>query len=466
MKWRADNPYVTGIALILAVPFIWLYAFTATLTPDHALRLLISDIRQRDAETEVYLLRSRSHIDNDFDPLATAQKNMKKTMLAFNVHLIELNTEEEKQARIVHQLYELYDNKLERFKTLHAKLSNSLRFLPKLGKKLREAFDKDKPAGVHDTMPLVDTILTSTFSFRLFGDDSMLVNLHDKVESLKKLIYQQENSSHNELLHSFIRHAEMFLLFREKEAEIVEFILDNQLENELAVLEQKMRERHVMEDELAQKIRYFLIGYSALLFFIILLFIVNRRHLLKSVLTHQMLSEEDQLTGLSNRRHFIKKLNYALHSVIQNQSHGALIFIDLDGFKAVNDNLGHNEGDTVLKIISERLKQQSTANKTAGIEHFVARLGGDEFVILLAGLPKDNIQVILHKVTEQTLQICSQSLGEKYNQFSITASLGVVTFPDQSMDVTDLLHFADLAMYQSKKQGKNCCNFYNTDIYV
>lgn len=466
MKWRTDNPYITGIALILAVPFIWLYAFTATQNPDYELRILISDIRQRDAETAVYLLRSRSHIDNDFDQLATAQKNMKKTMLAFNSYLIELNEAEKKQAIIVHQLYELYDNKLERFKTLHAKLSNSLRFLPKLATKLRAALNKDKLAGNHDTIQLVDSILTSTFSFRLFGDDSMLASLYNKVEALKALIYQQEHSTHNDLLYSFVSHAEMFLLFRQQEALVVKFILNNQLENELSMLEQKMRDRHVMEDEFAQKIRYFLIGYSTLLFFIILLFIINRRHLLKSVLTHQMLSEEDQLTGLSNRRHFIKKLNYALQAVKEEKSHGALIFIDLDGFKAVNDNLGHNEGDVVLKSISKRLKQQSSANQERGINHFVARLGGDEFVILLAGLPKDNIQQELHKVTEQTLQLCSQSLGEKYNIFSITASLGVVTFPEQSMDVTDLLHFADLAMYQSKKQGKNCCNFYNTDIYV
>lgn len=461
MKRRLDNIYISIVVIILAIPFIWMYVFISTLNSEHEMRILMTEVRQRDAEIAVYLLRSRSHIDNDFDQLGQAQKNMAKTMSAFSDKFIELNDIENEQANKVYQLYEDCIAKLERFKSLHAKLSNSLRFLPKLGKKIRETFEQDKSTHNHEIVELEESILISTFSLRLFDDKSLLMKVNERIELLKNLISQEENKTNSMLLTSFIHHAEMFLLFRKKEEQVVKLILANQFEKELSTLEHQMRQRHVTEDKLAKNTRYYLIGYSTFLFCIILLFILNRHRLLKRVISHQMLSEKDELTGLSNRRHFIHTINNAIQTAIQEQHYGAIIFIDLDGFKEVNDDLGHNAGDEVLKKISRRLKEQSCSIAGNDVKQFVARLGGDEFVILLEGLNKNDIAEALSKVTEKTLQSCSKSLGKKFNKFSLTASIGVVTFPDQSIDVTDLLHFADLAMYKSKKQGKNCCSFHN-----
>lgn len=461
MKRRLDNFYISIVVIILAIPFIWMYAFISTLNSDHEMRILMTEVRQKDAEIAVYLLRSRSHIDNDFDQLGQAQKNMAKTMSAFNDKFIELIDIENEQARKIYKSYEESISKLERFKTLHAKLSNSLRFLPKLGKKLRETFEQDKSAHNHEIVELEEKILISTFSLRLFDDESLLNKINSSVESLKSIKLQEIDKAKSMLLTSFIHHAEMFILFRKKEEQVVKSILANSFESELSTLEQQMRRRHITEDKLATKTRYYLIGYSAFLFCIILLFILNRQRLLERVTTHQMLSEKDELTGLSNRRHFIHKIKNAIQTAVQGQCYGAIIFIDLDGFKEVNDGLGHNEGDEVLKKISHRLKNQSRLSANINVKQFVARLGGDEFVILLEGVNKESVKEALNTVTEKTLDNCSRSLGEKYNKFSITASIGVVTFPDQSIDVTDLLHFADLAMYKSKKQGKNCCNFHN-----
>jgi diguanylate cyclase (GGDEF)-like protein len=252
----------------------------------------------------------------------------------------------------------------------------------------------------------------------------------------------------------------MFLQFRQKEAELVQSIFKNEFSHQLATLEQQMSKRHDLEDEEYRRTRFYLIGYSVFLFLVILLFVLNRHRLLKIVSTHQMLSEKDQLTGLNNRRHFIQEFERVLSSPWKNELCSAIIFIDLDGFKAINDNLGHNAGDKVLQRISKRLRNQSCSNQEDGINNFIARLGGDEFVILLDNISKNNRSETLNKVVEQTLLLCSQDLGTKYKQFPLTASLGVVTFSDQSKSIADLLHFADLAMYQSKKEGKNCCNFY------
>lgn len=460
MKWLIGNVYITALVVLLAVPFIGWYIFAAMIDPDsgNEMSILISQVKQRDAEIAVYLLRSRSHIDNDFDKLAKAQKNMEEAMVAFKVQLTELNTAENKQATIVYFLYEDCREKLERFKTLHAKLSNSLRFLPKLNKKLRAASNQTKAD--QEILGLAEGILISTFSLRLFGDDAMLEQEYTQIELLKKLKSFEQNNSLTELLNPFIHHTEMFIQFRQKEAQIVQLIFENKFSIELASLEQQMRKRHAIEYEEYTTTRYYLIGYSVLLFLVILLFILNRHRLLKKVSIHQMLSEKDQLTGLSNRRHFIQELERVLSTPWQNGLCSAIVFIDLDGFKAVNDNLGHNAGDIVLQRISKRLLNQSRLNQENGINNFVARLGGDEFVILLENLNKNNISENLNKVVEQTLLLCSRCLGTKYKPFPLTASLGVVTFSDQSKSIADLLHCADLAMYQSKKEGKNRCNFY------
>jgi diguanylate cyclase (GGDEF)-like protein len=381
-------------------------------------------------------------------------------MSAFKNQFFELSDNEKIQGDNVYQLYEASIDNLERFKSLHAKLSNSLRFLPMLGLKINDKFKQEKSVYSKNILSLEESILIAAFSLRLYSDDSLLAKVNEKIQTLKTLMSQQESNTNKTLLNSFIRHGEMFLLFRKKEDYIVNLILDNQFEQALSILEEQMIKRYVMEDELAQKTRYYLIGYSVFLFCIILLFILNRRRLLKRVNTHQMLSEKDDLTGLSNRRHFINKFEEALQATIENDSYGAIIFIDLDGFKAVNDELGHNSGDYVLKKISRRLKKESDLNSHSGVNQSVARLGGDEFVILLTCLNKESLIQVLKKVTEKTLSQCSKSLGEKYKRFSITGSLGVVTFPDQGLNVVDLLHFADLAMYKSKKQGKNCCSFH------
>jgi diguanylate cyclase (GGDEF)-like protein len=160
----------------------------------------------------------------------------------------------------------------------------------------------------------------------------------------------------------------------------------------------------------------------------------------------------DALTGLPSRLLFMERLQHAL---VQAQRHGrrlAVMFIDLDRFKLINDNLGHEAGDMMLQEVSCRLKMRLREGDT------VARLGGDEFVMLLEEIasPEDTLSIAQKLVSElaEPLLIAGQHV-------SVTASIGVSTYPEDSMDAATLLRHADTAMYDAKSKGRNLCQLYS-----
>ena len=163
------------------------------------------------------------------------------------------------------------------------------------------------------------------------------------------------------------------------------------------------------------------------------------------------LAMHDAVTGLPSRLLFMERLE---HAVVQAQRHGrrlALMFIDLDRFKIVNDTLGHEAGDMLLKEVSGRLKLRLRESDT------VARLGGDEFVMLLEEIAS----------RENALSIGQKLIGELCEPYSIagqevtvTASIGVSTYPEDGVDAATLLRHADAAMYRAKAKGRNVCELY------
>ena len=165
----------------------------------------------------------------------------------------------------------------------------------------------------------------------------------------------------------------------------------------------------------------------------------------------------DPLTGLPNRRLFIEQL-HAAHSASQRSGRdGALIFIDLDHFKLVNDTRGHEAGDHLLKALASRLQTQIRDSDV------LARLGGDEFVLLLRELstvPEQaalQAQVVADKV-QQALRL-PFDLGQVAHE--ITASVGIALFSDARSGSDDLLRWSDMAMYEAKLSGRNATRFFN-----
>ncbi len=154
----------------------------------------------------------------------------------------------------------------------------------------------------------------------------------------------------------------------------------------------------------------------------------------------------DALTGLPNRRMFFDRLKEQIKRATRTKSMFALMFIDLDGFKAINDTLGHKAGDSLLVKVSKRISQCIRDSDTS------ARLGGDEFTIILNGLEKlDSINCLAEKL----LNAINQPYQLGNNVGLVTASIGVAVYPNNGIDGDTLISVADRAMYEAKAKGKN-----------
>ncbi len=169
------------------------------------------------------------------------------------------------------------------------------------------------------------------------------------------------------------------------------------------------------------------------------------------------LAHFDDLTGLPNRSTFNQRLQHALAQAQRHAKPLAVLFIDLDRFKIINDTLGHDAGDRVLRQVAERFGECLRESDT------VARLGGDEFVVLIEELP-DPVHVA--SIAQKILTAVAEPFILEAQEFQITASIGISTYPDDSADMPTLLQNADIAMYRAKEQGKNNYQFYSAQMNV
>ncbi|WP_259765564.1 bifunctional diguanylate cyclase/phosphodiesterase, partial [Pseudomonas protegens] len=166
-------------------------------------------------------------------------------------------------------------------------------------------------------------------------------------------------------------------------------------------------------------------------------------------------AHHDPLTGLPNRTLFESRLLTALNSQEENGSQGAVLFLDLDRFKHINDSLGHPVGDLLLKGIAVRLKEQLRDIDT------VARLGGDEFIILLPGLHQASDA---DHIATKLLNCFTAPFQAGEHEFFISASIGTSLYPKDGCDVATLIKNADAAMYRSKAKGRNRVERYTRDL--
>jgi diguanylate cyclase (GGDEF)-like protein/PAS domain S-box-containing protein len=170
------------------------------------------------------------------------------------------------------------------------------------------------------------------------------------------------------------------------------------------------------------------------------------------------LAFKDQLTGLPNRTLLLDRLRQAM--AVSTRSYCALMLIDLDNFKTLNDTQGHDMGDLLLKQVAERLSSCVRAEET------VARLGGDEFVVILTHL--DALENNAHNLTEKTGKKILDALSQPYQIDGVTChstpSIGITLFKGQLVGTDELLKQADLAMYKAKDTGRNAMRFFDQDM--
>lgn len=183
--------------------------------------------------------------------------------------------------------------------------------------------------------------------------------------------------------------------------------------------------------------------------------ILDITELKEAQLQMETLAFYDSLTGLANRRLFRDRLKNAIAKAQRNQSAVALMFIDMDQFKRVNDTLGHDAGDLLLIEVSKRLQDNMRESDT------VSRVGGDEFTVLLTDIHSSN-DVLL--VAEKLLRTLAQPIVIHGHTLVTTVSIGITMMPDDSTDDNILMKNADLAMYRAKELGRNNIQFFSEDL--
>ena len=165
------------------------------------------------------------------------------------------------------------------------------------------------------------------------------------------------------------------------------------------------------------------------------------------------LAYSDPLTGLANRTSLMPALDQAVQRARRKNAKLAVVFMDLDGFKEINDVYGHDAGDALLIELAGRLRDNLRSSD------LIARLGGDEFLVVLEEVQDPApVETVAKKLLVETVRPYSLPGA----QASVTASIGISIFPDDAADATALMKHADMAMYAAKQAGKNCCRFYSS----
>jgi diguanylate cyclase (GGDEF)-like protein len=159
----------------------------------------------------------------------------------------------------------------------------------------------------------------------------------------------------------------------------------------------------------------------------------------------RLLAGIDPLTRLPNRRQALRHLDRLLERGKRNESHFAVLSIDLDGFKPINDRLGHAAGDRLLECIGERLSE------SVRVGDLVARMGGDEFLVILREEEKLAEQALL-ELARRVQSAIAQPVNVGRETVAVRASVGIATFPEHGTDAMALLQCADEAMYRAKRK--------------
>ncbi len=170
---------------------------------------------------------------------------------------------------------------------------------------------------------------------------------------------------------------------------------------------------------------------------------------------NQFLMSHDELTGLANRTLFMDRLSLAIAGARRNRNSVAVLFVDLDGFKPVNDTYGHEAGDEVLRQVGIRLSEAIRATDT------LARFGGDEFTVVLTDVARRDDAA---RVAAEALAVLGRPFKIKGAAVTIGASIGIAIFPDDAADAEALVRGADKAMYRVKESGRNNYRFVAADV--
>jgi diguanylate cyclase (GGDEF)-like protein len=448
----------------------------------------LRELRQLDAEWNADILRSRIGIHGNYDPVTTPLKALR--VLEKRLNQAVETAPGNRQEAALHKLQETFSAKeelVEQFKSQNSMFRNSLNYFPTAVEEFKSALRTKRP-----DMPVQarllnaleaksNSLLTDVLIFNLMPDAALREQALSAIDDLEHDIYCCSDDLRERLV-LLATHARIILEQRMAGDAIIRLIAAVPTASGIDALADAFDTQFKGMLNEKQRYRTYLVGYSA--FLLILLAYVawrlmksykliaqgNQRLQAANETLEQRVAERtaelqrqsaqlaelarhDALTGLINRRELMVRLVQALQRAERRERVVVLMFIDLDGFKAINDTHGHATGDLVLKEVAARVQRHVRQ------EDSLARIGGDEFVIMLSEvvMQEGALRVAnaalrdiggIAEVDGRPVQL-SASIGIS----SVRGSAGVSQYPDL------LLSRADAAMYQAKQQGKNCYCF-------
>lgn len=492
---RAHWAPLTALALVLALVLVFLYrnmreeGEAAYLKNQSMLR----QIRQVAAQSDVDVLKSKIGLIAHYDPLTTSTAGVTNLLDRFDA---ELSSQSHRELpAIAHGVAALRDVVLEkdtlveRFKSSNSVLHNSLAFLPLAAEDVEQAiFAIDLERTIPKLKGLSNEVKSLLLSTMLYSQSAS----PEKRAEIDAAVTGLQARGHGwpmelrERLDIFCLHAKAVLREQGRVNQLLVDILQLPIHQRITAVTDALNAEEGSVSQRSQRYRGYLVVYSGSLMALLLFFavrlmrshtelrisrdkLVEHGHTLEQRVADRVaelkdserrmtqLAQFDSLTGLPNRNLFRDRLSQAMIRADRDRQYMALMFVDLDHFKQINDSLGHVVGDEVLKAVAQRLRGSLREVDS------IARIGGDEFTIIVEGLTDSDHA--LH-VAVKIKAALSEPLLVAGRDFLVSASIGIAIYPFGSGDGDALLQAADIAMYQAKESGRNAFALFAPEMAV
>lgn len=336
---------------------------------------------------------------------------------------------------------------IERLKSSNAVLRNSVNYLPEIASEIILEIEQiwgDKIISKDQALWLsrqVQDIVFKGVTKQLLGQSGMRL----KVVPMAQIPVQLRAS-----WQVMQKHLNVFLEYKQRDKDLNKQLEDDPLQHHLKALSQSYSSYLQQLEESQQWQKVWLISYFAAALGLIIALVMALRYYHRQHSLHKSASMTDSLTGLGNRRKLNEQVTMYLEKAKRKNSTVGVLFIDLDGFKQVNDTLGHKRGDKLLQQIATNMQGSLRQGD------LITRIGGDEFVVLIPGASTANLK----RIATNLKSLCTMTIDYSDRPLQVSASIGISYYPDDTKKSTELLEFADQAMYQAKMNGKSSVSFY------
>lgn len=337
---------------------------------------------------------------------------------------------------------------VEKLKSSNSILRNTINYFPELVSALSAEVDSAARAKIITSQQAnllrgrIQNIVFNGVTKQLIGHSDVVLNTD--------LNIRQAPATLKDSWENMQKHINVLIEHKQRDEDLNLQLERVRLTQHLKQLSRLFSEHLLGIEKNQQEQKLWLIGYFMVALILILILVAVVRYYSKQHSLHLEESLTDPLTGLGNRRKLNEQIPLFIAKAQRKNGSFGLLFLDLDGFKNVNDSLGHKEGDKLLQKISANMKTSLRQ------DDLIARVGGDEFVVIVPSATASN----LRRIANSLLETCTTSVKYMSSEITVSASIGISCYPDDSKNPSELLEFADKAMYQAKINGKSGIAFY------